>query len=91
LDERLYQLEWDPPQAVANLRKTRHLVRTASSIFAGPGLLTVADLEHGGREERWFSIGMASDGKMLSVANTWSKSEPPLTKIRLISARRATY
>jgi uncharacterized DUF497 family protein len=50
----------------------------------------VADLEHSAIQERWFSIGLASDGKMLSVVYLWSESEPPITKIRLISARRAT-
>jgi len=52
-------------------------------------LLTVADLEHSGTEERWFSIGTANDGKILA-AYLWSESEPRTTKIRLISARQAT-
>jgi uncharacterized protein len=89
LDERLYQFEWDPPKAVANLRKHGISFELASTIFVGPGLLTASDLRHSIAEERWFSIGLASDGKVLSVAYTWSESEQ-VTRIRLISARRAT-
>jgi uncharacterized DUF497 family protein len=32
-----------------------------------PRLLTVADLEHSETEERWFSIGGAANGALLSV------------------------
>jgi len=63
---------------------------TASSNLSSPILLTVADLEHSAIEERWFSVVLARDGKLLSVANTWSESEPLLRKIRIITARRAT-
>jgi uncharacterized protein len=61
----------------------------SSTVFADPGLLTIPDLEHSPAEERWLSIGSASDGKILCVAYLWSESEPPITKVRLISARRA--
>jgi uncharacterized DUF497 family protein len=90
LDERLYQFEWDEAKAAGILLKHGISFELASSIFADPGLLTVADMEHSAVEDRWFSIGLASDGKLLSIAYTWSESEPPMTKIRLISARRAT-
>jgi uncharacterized protein len=62
----------------------------ASTVFADPGLLTAADLEHSAIENRWISVGFASDGRMLSVLYLWSESQPPITKVRLISARRAT-
>ena len=53
-------------------------------------LLTVADLEHSDIEERWFSVGCASNGVTLSVFYLWSDADPAATKIRLISARKAT-
>jgi uncharacterized protein len=65
LDERQYQFEWDDVKAAANVLKHRITFELASTIFADPGLLTVADLEHSAIEERWFSIGLASDGKIL--------------------------
>jgi uncharacterized DUF497 family protein len=90
LDERQYQFEWDDAKAVANVLKHGISFELASTIFADPGLLTSADLEHSAIEERWFSIGLARDGKLLSIVYLWSESEPPVTKARLISARRAT-
>ena len=55
-----------------------------------PRLLTVADLRHSDTEERWFSIGCASNGLVLSVVYLWSDADPAATNIRLISARKAT-
>lgn len=34
-------------------------------------LLTAADLEHSETEERWFSIGIAGNGVLLSVVYLW--------------------
>ncbi|HKW97948.1 MAG TPA: BrnT family toxin [Bryobacteraceae bacterium] len=58
--------------------------------IADPRLLTVADLEHGETEERWFSIGIARNGALVSVVYLWFEADPAVIKIRLISARRAT-
>jgi uncharacterized DUF497 family protein len=62
----------------------------ASFIFYDPRILTVADLEHSETEERWFSIGMASNGVLLPVVYLWPDADPAAIKIRLISARKAT-
>ena len=48
------------------------------------------DLEHGETEERWFSVGCASNGAVLSVIYLWSDADPAATNIRLISARKST-
>jgi uncharacterized protein len=90
LNERQFQFEWDAIKAVANLRKHGVSFELASTVFSDPRLLTVADLEHSEVEERWFSIGWASNAAMLSVVYLWSDSNPATTKIRLISAREAT-
>ena len=55
-----------------------------------PRLLTVADLEHSKTEERWFSVGCASNGAVLSVVYLWSDADRAATNIRMISARKAT-
>jgi uncharacterized DUF497 family protein len=52
LNEREYRFEWDEPKAAANLRKHGIQFELASTVFADPGLLTVADLEHSEPEER---------------------------------------
>jgi uncharacterized protein len=41
-------------------------------------------------EERWFSIGWASSGKILSIVYLWAELDAATVKVRLISAREAT-
>lgn len=83
---RQFQFEWDEIKALANARKHGVSFDLARTVFNDPLLLTVADLEHSETEERWFSIGRATNGSMLSVAYLWSEAESA-TKIRVISAR----
>jgi uncharacterized DUF497 family protein len=90
LREREYQFEWDEVKAAANLRKHRVSFELACTIFSDPRLLTLADLEHSEGEERWFSVGCASNGAMLSIVYLWTKANPRTAKGRLISAREAT-
>jgi uncharacterized DUF497 family protein len=90
LNERQFQFEWDEAKAAGNLYKHGVSFEIASTIFNDPQLLTVADLEHSAIEERWFSIGLASNGAILSIVYMWSELDSTTTKIRLISARKAT-
>jgi uncharacterized DUF497 family protein len=84
-----FQFEWNENKAASNLQKHGVPFELASTVFNDPRLLTVADLEHSENEERWFSIGLASSGAMLSIAYLWSEGDFA-TKIRIISARAAT-
>ncbi len=59
-------------------------------MFLDPQLLSAPDLEHSGVEDRWFSVGWASNGTILSVVYLWSELDFETAKIRLISARPAT-
>lgn len=72
MSERLLQFEWDPVKAVANTRKHGVTFESAATVFHDPNLLTVADLEHSATEERWFSVGWASNGAILSVVYLWT-------------------
>jgi uncharacterized protein len=90
VDGSLFQFEWNEVKADANVRKHGVSFEVARSVFNDPRLLTVADLEHSDTEERWFSIGLARNGSLLAVVYLWSDVDPSITKIRLISARRAT-
>src|ERR1035441_5444397 len=87
---RQFQFAWDDGKALANVRNHGVPFELARSVFKDPRLLTVADLEHSDIEDRWFSIGCATNGTMLSVVYLWSDADPATTKIRLISARKAT-
>jgi uncharacterized DUF497 family protein len=90
VNERSYQFEWDEAKAATNEQKHEVGFELASSVFYDPRLLTVADVDHSETEERWFSVGMARNGVILSVAYLWWEADPEMTKIRLISARKAT-
>ena len=90
MDARQFQFEWDERKAVANLRKHGVSFELASTIFSDPRILTLADTTHSESEERWFSVGLASTGVLIAVAYLWTDAGDDLTKIRLISARRAT-
>ena len=90
MSDRQFQFEWDEDKAAANLRKHGVSFELASSIFADSRLLSVADLEHSEAEERWLSVGCAVNGAILSVVYVWQEIDQTITKIRLISARRAT-
>ena len=41
-------------------------------------------------EERWFTLGMASKGKLLAVSHTYAATGPASARVRIISAREAT-
>ena len=88
MPDRQFQFEWDEVKAATNARKHGVSFDHARTVFSDPLLLTIADLEHSQNEERWFSIGRADNGSVLSVAYLWL--EAGITKIRIISARKAT-
>ena len=90
LNEQHFQFDWSEAKAAINFRKHGVSFELASSVFNDPRILTVRDTEHSESEERWFSVGSASNGAMLSVAYLWAEPEASLVKIRLITARRAT-
>jgi uncharacterized DUF497 family protein len=71
-----FQFEWDEGKANANARKHGVTFDLASTVFHDRRLLTVADLEHSETEERWFSVGCASNGVVLSAADPAATSIP---------------
>lgn len=84
-----FQFEWNEAKASSNLRKHQVSFELAATVFQDPRVLTVADIDHSAAEERWFSIGLARNGVLLSIAHLWDASHDPFIKIRLISARRS--
>lgn len=85
MDEQQFQFEWDEAKAAANIKHGVSFEQ-ASSVFGDPRILTLADTAHSESEERWFSIGLASNG----VPIFWTDDGAGLIKIRLITARRST-
>lgn len=90
MNPRQFQFEWDEIKAATNVRKHGVSFEMAATVFYDPGMRTIPDVEHSDIEERWFSVGLASNRTLLSIAYIWQELPPMTTKIRLISARKAT-
>jgi uncharacterized protein len=81
---------WEPLKAQSNLVKHGVSFAQAASVLLDPLALTVFDAAHSQDEERWFTLGTSSDGKLLALSHTYQASSPLEVKVRIISAREAT-
>ena len=79
------QLGWDTNKAAQNLRKHRVAFEEAATVFDDPMFITVVDDEHSVDEERYITIGVSSQRRLLIVAHTDRDG-----RMRIISAREAT-
>jgi uncharacterized DUF497 family protein len=85
------QIIWDPLKAEANIAKHRVTFAEAATVLLDPLAVTVFDAEHSQSEERWFTLGISSEGKLLAVSHTYHQPDdgaPP--EVRIISGRDAT-
>jgi uncharacterized DUF497 family protein len=80
-----YEFEWDAIKAATNLRDHGVSFEEASTVFADPLAMLMADPDHSVDEERYVLLGESTRRSLLVVAFA---ERPPRT--RLISARRAT-
>ena len=80
-----YEFEWDPEKATTNLRVHGVSFEEASTVFADPLAMLMADPDHSVDEERYLLLGLSTRRNLLVVAFA---ERPPRT--RLISARPAT-
>ena len=81
--------EWDRAKALSNERKHGVAFTLALSIFRDPRIQTMFDDEHGGVEERWIALGLASNGRLLVVVHTWTEVDAANVNVRIVSARKA--
>lgn len=80
-----YEFEWDPRKAFNNMDKHGVSFEEAATVFHDPHFITVIDEEHSTDEERFITIGLSSQGRLLMLAHTDRGG-----RIRIISARKAT-
>lgn len=85
-----FQFEWNDAKADSNLRKHGVSFELARTVFEDPLILTIADIDHSESDERWFSIGAANNLTIISVVYLWSEIDADTTRVRIISARKAT-
>lgn len=81
---------WDPIKAQSNIVKHGVTFVQAATVLHDALALTVFDAAHSESEERWFTLGTSSDGKLLAVSHTYQHTEPVRVRVRIISARQAT-
>lgn len=77
-------VEWDPVKARQNLRKHGVLFADAVTALEDERALTDRDMSSED-EERWVTMGIDAEGRVLVVVYTWRGEN-----LRLISARNAT-
>jgi uncharacterized DUF497 family protein len=84
-------ITWDPLKAQSNTIKHNGVTFVqAASVLLDALALTVFDPAHSGFEDRWFTLGLSSDGKLLAVSHTCQHTGPINMAVRIISAREAT-
>lgn len=81
---------WDPAKAASNLSKHGVTFAEAATVLLDALALTVFDIEHSEFEERWLTLGVSSDGRLLAISHTWVPEGPEGARVRIISAREAT-
>ena len=88
-----HQFEWDPAKALRNAREHRVSFERAATVFLDPRAMSIFDVGHSEKEERWTTLGLDRAGALLVVCHTFRAKQETgreaSAKIRLISARRA--
>jgi len=79
------EFEWDDEKAGSNLNKHDISFEEGATIFNDPMIVTIPDPDHSKNEDRYVSIGISVQGRVLVVVHT-ERAE----RIRLISCRKAT-
>lgn len=88
----MFQLnfEWDVAKALGNRQKHGVSFDLAATVFHDPLMVSIMDEDHSEGEERWLTLGLAENGKLLVVVHTYHELDAGSASIRIISARPAT-
>lgn len=81
--------EWDETKARLNLRNHQISFEEAKTVFNDPLLVTFPDEFHSDKEERFISIGVSANSRILLVIHTERGHKDNHLILRLISARKA--
>lgn len=85
----VFDFDWDPAKAASNLRKHNVSFKLAATVFSDRLATSFLDEVHGAFEERWITIGIAEDSRLLVISHTFTEEDDERTFVRLISARLA--
>ncbi|MBN1226027.1 MAG: BrnT family toxin [Deltaproteobacteria bacterium] len=72
--------------------KNKHKVNFeyAATIFKDQRAISIYDSEHRKNEDRWITLGLASNGTLLIVNHTYKQLDKKTAIVRIISSRKAT-
>jgi uncharacterized DUF497 family protein len=77
--------EWEPRKPEINLRKHGVSFSEAGTVFGDEFAITSPDPDHSSKEDRFITIGISNQNRLLILAHTDRSG-----KIRIISARELT-
>jgi uncharacterized DUF497 family protein len=77
--------EWDKRKEASNIRKHGVSFHEASTVFLDPLSMTFYDPDHAEDEDRYITLGMAKNGRLLFVSHA-DRGD----RVRIISAREAS-
>jgi uncharacterized protein len=84
------EFDWDKEKARANVFKHGVAFEEALSVFGDPLAMTLFDDKHSDDEERWITLGLNNQGRLIVVVHTYNELDALRVQIRIISARPAT-
>jgi len=84
------EFEWNLAKAVSNLAKHGVSFAQGATVLADALALTVYHPAHSEFEDRWFTLGLSTEGRLLAVAHTYTATGADSARVRIISAREAT-
>jgi uncharacterized DUF497 family protein len=84
------RFEWDPGKAASNFQRHGVAFEEAATVFGDKLARTDPDPDHSGDEERFITIGMTLQGRVVVVWHADRLDDEGEDVIRLIGARRAT-
>lgn len=85
-----YDFEWNPQKAQLNKKKHGVTFDEAATIFLDPMAITIYDPDHSGDEDRWVTLGISKNARLLIVCHTFREKSPEAATIRIFSSRKAT-
>lgn len=85
-----YNFEWDIDKAKLNISKHGVSFREAASVFKDTMALSMYDNSHSDQEERWITLGISENGRLLVVCHTFKQFSDENVNIRIYSSRKAT-
>ncbi len=81
----MFTFEWDKRKELANIRKHGVSFHEASMVFLDLLSMTFYDPDHAEDEDRYITLGMTKNGRLLFVSHADREN-----RVRIISAREAS-